>query len=257
LSIDVFLTNFLVEISYDRNSYEYPYNYKEIMGIRLWSPILISLLILGGASLSPQKTITAQEPENSFLTYNSTNFGISIDYPSSWEKTESGIPVGNVGNMTFDNITMSGVAEFVPPDRSVQVIVLTSTLSPNDTLNDFNRTLFQKLPGSEVLESNTTLAGAVAKNITLFGTMSISQIREMLKNPVVKEIVPEELIDAMEIFGIPGLTYKAMNIVTIIGDRIYIIQYSGGMEIPGVPIDQFSLYQPVVKKMIESFKVTE
>jgi hypothetical protein len=257
LSIEVFLTIFLVEVSYNRNSYEHQYNYKEIMGIRLWPLILISLLIIGGASLNPQKTITAQEPETSFLTYNNTNFGVSIDYPSSWEKTEEGIPVGNVRNMTFDNITMSGVVEFLPPDRSVQVIVLTSTLSPNDTLNDFNRTLFQQLPGSEVLESNTTLADAVAKNITLFGTMSINQIKEMLKNPVVKEIFPEELIDAMEIYGIPGLTYKTMNIVTIIGDRIYIIQYIGGMEVPGMPIDQFSLYQPVVKKMIESLKVTE
>jgi hypothetical protein len=48
-----------------------------------------------------------------------------------------------------------------------------------------------------------------------------------------------------------------MNIVTIIGDRIYVILYNSGMEVPGVPIDQFSLYQPVVKKMIESFKVAE
>jgi len=168
----------------------------------------------------------AQNPEqsknssnfNNFLTYENPIFGIKILYPANWDKQEN-------TSSSNDNSTLIDLVAFSPPFKNNSDIVgklivqvdnisdikpITLATYANDTVSDLRQDF-------RVSESNATLAGNPAYKIVYTGL--------------------EASIDL-----------KAMMVMTIKGDRAYIISYTAEPE-------KYSYYLPTVQKVIDSFEI--
>jgi hypothetical protein len=168
----------------------------------------------------------AQTPEQSknsttsinFLTYDNPMFGIKILYPSNWEKQEN-------TSSSSDNSSIRDVVAFSPPFRNTSDIVgklivqvdnildikpITLANYANDTVSDLKQDF-------RVRQSNATLAGNPAYKIEYTGLEA-------------------------------NVDLQAMMVLTIKGDRAYIISYTAEPE-------KYSYYIPTVQKMIDSFEI--
>ena len=168
----------------------------------------------------------AQTPEQSknstssinFLTYENPIFGIKILYPSNWDKQEN-------TSSSSDNSSIRDIVAFSPPFRNTSDIVgklivqvdnildikpITLANYANDTVSDLRQDF-------RVRESNTTLASNPAYKIVYAGLEA-------------------------------NVDLQAMMVLTIKGDRAYIISYTAEPE-------KYSYYLPTVQKMIDSFEI--
>jgi len=168
----------------------------------------------------------AQNPEqsknssnsNNFLTYENPIFGIKILYPANWDKQEN-------TSSSKDNSTLIDLVAFGPPFKNNSDIVgklivqvdNISDIKPITLANYANDTVSDLRQDFRVSESNATLAGNPAYKIVYTGL--------------------EASIDL-----------KAMMVMTIKGDRAYIISYTAEPE-------KYSYYRPTVQKMIDSFEI--
>jgi hypothetical protein len=166
---------------------------------------------------------TAEQSKNSsnsinFLTYENPIFGIKILYPANWDKQEN-------SSSSNDNSTLIDLVAFSPPFKNNSDIVgklivqvdnisdikpITLAKYANDTVSDLRQDF-------KVSQSNATLAG----------------------NPAYKFVYTG--IEA-------SVDLKAMMVLTIKGDRAYIISYTAEPE-------KYSYYLPTVQKMIDSFEI--
>jgi hypothetical protein len=166
---------------------------------------------------------TADQSKNSsnsinFLTYENLIFGIKILYPANWDKQEN-------TSSSNDNSTLIDVVAFSTPFKNNSDIVgklivqvdnisdiqpITLAKYANDTVSDLRQDF-------KVSQSNATLAGNPAYKFVYTGL--------------------EASVDL-----------KAMMVLTIKGDRAYIISYTAEPE-------KYSYYLPTVQKMIDSFEI--
>ncbi len=166
---------------------------------------------------------TAEQSKNSsnsinFLTYENPIFGIKILYPANWDKQEN-------SSSSNDNSTFIDLVAFSPPFKNNSDIVgklivqvdnisdikpITLAKYANDTVSDLRQDF-------KVSPSNATLAGNPAYKFVYAGL--------------------EASVDL-----------KAMMVLTIKGDRAYIISYTAEPE-------KYSYYLPTVQKMIDSFEI--
>jgi serine/threonine-protein kinase len=166
---------------------------------------------------------TAEQSKNSsnsinFLTYENPIFGIKILYPANWDKQEN-------SSSSNDNSTLIDLVAFSPPFKNNSDIVgklvvqvdnisdikpITLAKYANDTVSDLRQDF-------KVSQSNATLAGNPAYKFVYTGL--------------------EASVDL-----------KAMMVLTIKGDRAYIISYTAEPE-------KYSYYLPTVQKMIDSFEI--
>jgi len=200
---------------------------------KIFSPAVIitigALSLLAAFSMSfyvQSREAMAQTPEQSknssnsinFLTYENPIFGVRILYPANWDKQEN-------TSSSNDNSTLTDLVAFSPPFKNNSDIVgklivqvdnisdikpITLAKYANDTVSDLRQDF-------RVSESNATLAGNPAYKIVYTGL--------------------EASIDL-----------KAMMVMTIKGDRAYIISYTAEPE-------KYSYYLPTVQKMIDSFEI--
>lgn len=196
---------------------------------------LAAILTLGTLSLVATYSMSfyvhsreamAQTPEQSknstssinFLTYENPIFGIKILYPSNWDKQEN-------TSSSSDNSSIRDIVAFSPPFRNTSDIVgklivqvdnildikpITLANYANDTVSDLRQDF-------RVRESNTTLASNPAYKIVYAGLEA-------------------------------NVDLQAMMVLTIKGDRAYIISYTAEPE-------KYSYYLPTVQKMIDSFEI--
>ncbi len=166
---------------------------------------------------------TAEQSKDSsnsinFLTYENPIFGIKILYPANWDKQENSSSSNN-------NSTLIDLVAFSPPFKNNSDIVgklvvqvdnisdikpITLAKYANDTVSDLRLDF-------KVNQSNATLAGNPAYKFVYTGL--------------------EASIDL-----------KAIMVLTIKGDRAYIISYTAEPE-------KYSYYLPTVQKMIDSFEI--
>ena len=94
------------------------------------------------------------------------------------------------------------------------------------------------------------LAGLTGHKIVGEGKVSLETLGEKfnLQNQT------QELQSVLDALGIKELTTKIMNVFTVKGDKEYGISY--GVPAPEILGDQYSLYLPVVQKMIDSMQLT-
>jgi eukaryotic-like serine/threonine-protein kinase len=198
---------------------------------KVFSPVLImimidSLVLLAAPSMSfyvQPKEAMAQTPEQSknssnFLTYENPIFGIKILYPISWDKQE------NTSSSNNDS-TLFDIVTFSPPFKNSSDIIgklvvkvhdisdikpITLAKYANDSISDLRQDF-------RVNESNATLASNHAYKIVYTGLEA-------------------------------NVDLQAMMVMTIKGDRAYIISYIAEPE-------KYSYYLPTIQKMIDSFEI--
>ncbi|MGB6671547.1 MAG: PsbP-related protein [Candidatus Nitrosopolaris sp.] len=200
---------------------------------KIFSPAVI--ITIGTLSLATvlsmsfhvqSREVMAQNPEqskndsnsNNFLTYENPIFGIKILYPANWDKQEN-------TSSSNDNSTLIDLVAFSPPFKNNSDIVgklivqvdNISDIKPITLANYANDTVSDLRQDFRVSESNATLAGNPAYKIVYTGL--------------------EASIDL-----------KAMMVMTIKGDRAYIISYTAEPE-------KYSYYLPTVQKMLDSFEI--
>ena len=200
---------------------------------KIFSPAVI--ITIGALSLVPafsllfhvqSREAMAQTPEQNknssnsinFSTYENPIFGVRILYPANWDKQEN-------SSSSNDNSTLIDLVAFSPPFKNNSDIVgklivqvdnisdikpITLAKYANDTVSDLRQDF-------KVSQSNATLAGNPAYKFVYTGL--------------------EASVDL-----------KAMMVMTIKGDRAYIISYTAEPE-------KYSYYLPTVQKMIDSFEI--
>ncbi len=171
---------------------------------------LTSALLL----LHPNSQAFAQDH---FLTYENPELGISIQYPSDWEK------IVNLDKFVTFTAPPKTDTRIYPAALGLKV----QKLSPqnNITLQEITKVQMSDLkrsnPDLKVLEStSTTFAGKPAYKI-VFSAIDNKEVER-----------------------------KAMQVWTVIGNKAFLITYKAEP-------DKFSRYLPTIERMIDSFKVIE
>ncbi len=158
------------------------------------------------------------------LTYENSTYGMRMQYPSDWHKEE------NVSSGSDNNSMLVNVVRFSSPfkntsdttsesldikvDNISDIKPITLAQYANDTINDIRQD-FKIIE----LDTNSTLGGNPAFKLVYTGI--------------------EE-----------GVNLQAMLILTIKGDKAYIISYIAEPT-------KFSFYLPTLQNMINSFQITD
>jgi hypothetical protein len=158
------------------------------------------------------------------LTYQNSSYGIRIQYPANWTKDEQDYdPNDNITYIVDFNSPFTsrfdiysenlgiGLERLSNQDMTLEEYVTSLITDYNETLTDFN-----------LIELN--------KNITLGGG----------DNPAYRLIYTDNE---------DGINYKTMEIGTIIGDRVYYIEYIAEE-------NKYSNYLPTIQMMINSLQIT-
>jgi serine/threonine-protein kinase len=170
---------------------------------------LMSTLLL----LHPNSQALAQEQ---FLTYENPELGISIQYPSNWEK------LVNLDNFVTFTAPPETDTRIYPAALGLKVQELSSS-QKNIPLQEITKVQMSDLkrsnPDLNVLEStSTTIADKPAHKI-VFSAIDNKEVER-----------------------------KAMQVWTVIGNKAFLITYKAEP-------DKFSSYLPTIERMIDSFKV--
>lgn len=189
---------------------------------------------------TPENAITTTTADtttinSNFLTYENSDYGISIQYPVDWNKDEG---------ITFLNkLGLNKLAE----DSIV-------SFSPSSTIDvDFQIYIYKPNDISSFPYSNITLRELVNRQINdlreSYGFRGISsEPTSLASNPAYNIVY----------YG-SDLESKTMEIWTLKNDKAYEIEYTAVDSLDGntdrqARISQFSYYLPTVQQMIDSFK---
>ena len=160
---------------------------------------------------------------NAILTYQNSPYSITIQYPVNWTKDEQDVD---------SNDTVTNIVAFISPVDNISDTYPTSLAISMERLTDQNMTLDELansaitdygkiLPDFNLIESNTNIT-LIGRNNPPYGL--IYSDRENRNN------------------------YKTIEIGTIIGDRIYYIEYIAEEK-------QYSNYLPTIQMMINSLQI--
>lgn len=202
------------------------------MFYKIFSPVLIvtsidSLFLVAAVTISfyvqPSEAMAPEHTNNSsnstnFLTYENPTLGIKILYPTDWVKLEN-TSSPNKNSTLIDLVTFgpqSNNSSDIPGKLVVKVDNI-SDIKPINVSEYSNQIIGDLSQDFKVAESTTTLAGLPAYEFVYTGA--------------------EESVDL-----------KAMLVLTIKGDRAYIMSYTAEPEI-------FQSYLPKVQKIIDSFEI--
>lgn len=204
------------------------------MFYKIFSPVLIvtlidSLYLVAAVTISfyvQPSEANAQTPEHTnnssnstnFLTYENPIFGIKMLYPTDWVKLEN-TSSHNKNSTLIDLVAFgpqSNASSGIPGKLVVKVDNI-SDIKPITVSEYSNQIIGDLRQDFKVAGSTTTLAGLPAYEFVYTGA--------------------EESVNL-----------KAMLVLTIKGDRAYIMSYTAEPEI-------FQSYLPKVQKMIDSFEI--
>jgi PsbP-like protein len=159
---------------------------------------------------------------NAILTYQNNSYGIRIQYPANWTKSEQ---------------------ELDPNDNVTNIVALSSPLL--STFDNFSETL---------AISTETLSN---QNMTLkeYATSLVTDYNKTLTDFKLIDLNTKVVLGGKPAYGLTytdredNINYKTAEIGTIIGDRIYYVEYIAEEK-------QYSDYLPKIKMMIDSLQIT-
>jgi eukaryotic-like serine/threonine-protein kinase len=167
-----------------------------------------------------QEAIAQTTDQQQMLTYENSTYGIRMQYPSNWHKE-------NVNNAYVNNGMLVDIVKFSsssknPSNEGLDIKV--------DNISDIQPITLAKYANNSIQDLRRDF-----KIIELDRNGSISD------NPAYKLVYS----------GVnEGVNLQAMLILTIKGDRAYIISYNAEPT-------KFSYYLPTVQRMINSFQITK
>jgi hypothetical protein len=195
------------------------------------TPFTLLLLLLFSAMLSipeyelataqTKTTLTTMALASNVLTYESSNYGFSVEYPASWQKVEfsKGIAEGT-RNMVVNFLSpLEGPSDTFREYLIIQTVNVTSLdLSLKTFTGEQITFLNDSFPDFNILESNrsTTITSHIAYEVVY-----------TYSDPIIGKA-------------------KAMEIWIVNGGKVYILSYHAAAA-------KYSMYLSTIRKMIDSF----
>jgi S1-C subfamily serine protease len=178
-----------------------------------------------GSRPSQLSPAAASAATSDILTYENGSYGIEIQYPANWTKDEEDTDPS-------DGIT--DIVEFSSPFES-RLDSYSETLGISiEELTDQNMTLE---------EYASSLITAYNETFTDFNLIESNTNSTLAEKPAYKLVYTETLEDE------DSTNLKTMETGTIIGERVYFIEYIAEEE-------KYSNYLPIIQMMINSIEIT-
>jgi eukaryotic-like serine/threonine-protein kinase len=171
-----------------------------------------------------QTTEQRNHNDNKMLTYENSTYGIRMQYPSDWHKED------NVSAGSDNNSMLVDVVKFSSPSKNASDTFSESLDLKVDNISDIQPITLAKYANNSIEDLRKDF-----KIIQLDTNASLSD------NPAYKLVYT----------GVEqGVNLQAMLVLTIKGDKAYIISYNAEPT-------KFSHYLPTLQKMINSFQITK
>jgi eukaryotic-like serine/threonine-protein kinase len=161
--------------------------------------------------------------DNKMLTYENSTYGIRMQYPSNWHKEE------NLSSVSGDSMLVD-VVKFISPTKNASDTFSESLDLKIDNISDIQPITLAKYANNSIED--------LAKD---FDVIKLDRNASLSDNPAYKLVY-----NGME----EGVNLQAMLILTIKGDKAYIISYNAEPT-------KFYYYLPTLQKMINSFQITK
>lgn len=249
-----------------------------ILAITLSSVLTLNSLLFVGESETADSNAT-------YLTYNDTAYGISIDYPYNWQFVEP--PADAVLSLLLNMSNAESQGKVILKDDKTSIVLDVLNAFGLDKVSDIlglkaeDRTeILQKM--SQALNNGTVqlIAGFVSppeneldiypENMNIVIENISSQVPISLNDYVsaniegLKVLFPRfsmiEPIKEIVVDGHPAISFiytdsvtngeKILQVYTIRGERGYILTF-------GVTTDTYSMYLPIFNKMLESVEISD
>ena len=193
------------------------------------SAAIITLLFLpltasinNSALLQSQPVFAQQQEETAFLTYENPIYGIFMEYPSDWIASTSGLT--DYTNLIAFYSPLQNVSHSFPASLTISVIAFGQNISLSEYTN-FIWTILNLSEGVIDVKSSSsevTLAGHPAYRVVL----------------------------ASQPFQNSTLVVNQMNTWTVIGNKVYTLNYEGEES-------TFNRHLPEVSQMLESLSIQQ
>jgi hypothetical protein len=215
-----------------------------LFALLIFSSLLTSTVLLYITQHSMAETDNKQtankESKSNFLEYENPSYGITIKYPTNWNKIE---PV------TFKGDHNKAVVEFKSPSEKplqndlATIHISVHNLPPHNMLDQFT-TFFDKSDSQKILLRGFILSyftSLLTKKLPDFDFIkSESDEKTTLADNPAQKIV-YQYRDEQDII-------KAMEVLTVKGDKGFIISYTAESS-------KYSDFIPIIKKMMDSFEI--
>ena len=170
-------------------------------------------------TITPHPTQTTSD----ILTYQNSSYGIRIQYPANWTKDQGGFdPNDDITDIVEFSSPFVSTSDSEPETLGISIEQFTDE---NMNLDEYANSLItyykETLTGFNLIESDTNTSILAGK-------------------PAYKLVYTDVEDDT---------NYKTMEIGTIIGDKVYYIEYIAEAE-------KYSGYIPTIQMMINSFEIT-
>ena len=158
------------------------------------------------------------------LTYENSTYGIRMQYPSNWHKEE------NLSSGSDNNSMIVDVVKFSSPTKNASDTFSESLDLKIDNISDIQPITLAKYANNSIEDLRKD-----------FDVIKLDRNASLSNNPAYKLVY-----NGVE----EGVNLQAMLILTIKGDKAYIISYNAEPA-------KFSYYLPTLQKMINSFQITK
>ncbi len=194
-------------------------------------PSLLIMILIGSLSsvatsymlyyILPQEALAHVDK---MFTYENFTYGIRMQYPSNWHKEE------NVSSASDNNSMLVDVVKFISPTKNASDTFSESLDLKIDNISDIQPITLAKYANNSIEDLRKD-----------FDIIKLDRNASLSHNPAYKLVYTgvEE-----------GVNLQAMLILTIKGDKAYIISYNAEPT-------KFSYYLPTLQKMINSFQITK
>jgi hypothetical protein len=167
---------------------------------------------------NPVNDSVITDKESNFLTYNNTDYGVSMLYPSNWTKSEENLQSHQLVGFYAPDVTVMKNT-FSPAHLSVSVEPVDASMPLSEYSNQFLGAAYPNQADSKILNTtSSTISGYDAQKIVMLDFLN-------------------------------GQTLKELRVFSIIEGNVYRLGYYAQ---PGA----FETYLPLVETMLSSFNVS-
>jgi hypothetical protein len=215
-----------------------------LFALLIFSSLLTSTVLLyipqHAMAETDNKQTANKESKSNFLEYENPSYGITIKYPTNWNKIE---PV------TFKGDHNKAVVEFKSPSEKplqndlATIHISVHNLPPHNRLDQFT-TFFDKSDSQKILLRGFILSyftSLLTKKLPdfVFIKSESDEKTTLADNPAQKIVY--QYRDEQDII-------KAMEVLTVKGDKGFIFSYTA-------EASKYSDFIPIIKKMMDSFEI--
>ncbi|MFY9869757.1 MAG: PsbP-related protein [Candidatus Nitrosopolaris sp.] len=192
--------------------------------------VLIMILVGSLSSIATSSMLYYVLPQEAIahvdkmFTYENSTYGIRMQYPSNWQKEE------NVSSGSDNKSMLVDVVKFISPTKNASDSSSESLDIKIDNISDIQPITLAKYANNSIEDLRKD-----------FDIIKLDRNASLSNNPAYKLVYTgvEE-----------GVNLQAMLILTIKGDKAYIISYNAEPT-------KFSYYLPTLEKMLNSFQITK